>query len=138
MPRTATVTVPYMTALVSANSAPRRQRVRAGIGHDQHADKADYQRGAPGKTGGSSSQTKIDTKAAKSGAEKLIATAPASGIKLKAKSKQSCEIDCERPRARWSRGRCVTKADSPLIGKIIAAPATSEAKERRQSTSPTG
>jgi hypothetical protein len=67
-----------------------------------------------------------------------MATAPASGIRLNARSKQSCEIACERPRAKWARGRCVAKADSPLTGKIIAAPAMSEANERRQSTSPTG
>jgi hypothetical protein len=80
----------------------------------------------------------IDTKAANNGAEKLMATAPASGIRLNAIKRQNCEIDCESPRAKWSRGRCVTKAERPLTGKIIAAPAISDANERRQSTSPTG
>ena len=58
------------------------------------------------KPAGSFSQT-IDTSAANNGAEKLIATAPASGIRLKARSNANCEIDCDNPRRRWSRGRRV-------------------------------
>ena len=41
----------------------------------------------------------IDSSAAHSGAEKLIAMAPASGIRLKAITVKVCEIDCDSPRA---------------------------------------
>ena len=67
-----------------------------------------------------------------------MATAPASGIRLKASSSDSCETDCDMPRKMWSRGRCVAYTDRPDIGRIMAAPVISEASERMNSVSPTG
>ncbi len=80
----------------------------------------------------------IDSSAANSGAEKMIAMAPASGISQKAMTVQVCEIDCDRPRAMWSRGRCVANTAMPVNGNMTAAQATSETNERKNITSPTG
>jgi hypothetical protein len=52
--------------------------------------------------------------------------APASGIRLKAMTEKVCEIDCERPRAIWSRGRRVVKTERPVNGRMAAAQATNE------------
>ena len=41
---------------------------------------------------------KIETSAANNGAAKLIAVAPARGIRLNAISRQTCEIVCDMPR----------------------------------------
>ena len=65
------------------------------------------------------SQT-IDSSADNSGAEKLIAMAPASGIRLKAMTVKVCEIDCDRPRAMCARGRRVANTDKPVNGRMNA------------------
>ncbi len=49
----------------------------------------------------------MEASVAKIGAEKLIATALASGIKLNAISRNVCEIDCDVPRKRWPLSRSV-------------------------------
>ena len=49
-----------------------------------------------------------------------------------------CEIDCDKPRAMWSRGRRVAKTERPVIGRTTAAQTTSEENERKNITSPTG
>src|ERR1700732_61869 len=80
----------------------------------------------------------MDISAANNGAEKLIAMAPASGIRLKARTVKVCEIDCERPRAMWSRGRRVANTETPVNGRTNAAHTTSEENDRKNITSPTG
>ena len=80
----------------------------------------------------------MDTSAAQSGAEKLMAMAPASGIRLKAMTVNVCEIDCDRPRAMWARGFRVAKTDMPVNGRTNAAHTSSDEKERKNITSPTG
>src|SRR5712672_472344 len=92
------------------------------------------QRAGPAR---SLSQT-MDISAANSGAEKLIAMAPASGIRLKARTVKVCEIDCDSPRAIWSRGRRVANTEKPAVGRTTTAQATSEENERKNITSPTG
>jgi hypothetical protein len=57
---------------------------------------------------------------------------------LKAMTLKVCEIDCDRPRAMWSRGRRVANTDSPVNGRMKAAQTTSEENERMNITSPTG
>jgi hypothetical protein len=64
--------------------------------------------------------------------------APASGIMLTASTVRVCEIDCERPRARWSRGRLVENTESPVNGSTKAEQTTSEENDRKNITSPTG
>src|SRR3981189_601273 len=80
----------------------------------------------------------VNIGAQNSGAEKLIAIAPASGIRLKATTVKVCEIDCDSPRAIWSRGLRVAKTESPVTGNRNAAQTTSDEKERKNITSPTG
>jgi hypothetical protein len=97
MPRTATVTLPYITALISANSAPKVRELAPGlvtISTPTKPIRSALQRAGVAR---SLSQT-IDTSAANNGDEKLMATAPASGIRLKASNNDSCEIDCDMPR----------------------------------------
>src|SRR5438270_2769652 len=79
-----------------------------------------------------------DSSADHNGAEKLMAMAPASGIMLTARTVKVCEIDCERPRTRWSRGRLVANTENPTNGSTKAAQTTSEENERKNITSPTG
>ena len=67
-----------------------------------------------------------------------MAMAPASGIRLNAMTVKVCEIDCESPRARWSRGRRVANTDSPVTGRITAAQTKNDDSERNAITSPTG
>ena len=56
---------------------------------------------APQHTGPTTSLSRrIAAMVAKSGAEKLMATALASGIRLKAMTRKACEQDCETPRTR--------------------------------------
>ena len=137
MPRTATVTLPYMMALPSANSAPTWSESAPGLvtmSTPRNPASSTIQRTGPAR---SLSHT-TDSSADHSGAEKLIATAPASGIMLKAMTLKVCEIDCDRPRATWSRGRRVANTDSPVNGRTKAAHTTSEENERMNITSPTG
>jgi len=81
---------------------------------------------------------KTEINADHSGAEKLMATAPASGIMLKAMTLKVCEIDCDRPRAMWAPGRRVANTENPVNGRIKAAHTTSDENERKNMTSPTG
>src|SRR5260370_10402866 len=137
MPRTATVTLPYITAFASAKSAPSVSESEPGsatIGTRKNLSRGAVQRAAPAR---SLSQT-TDSNADHSGAEKLMAIAPASGIKLNAMTVKVCEIDCDTPRARWSRGRCVANTENPVTGMITAAQTMSEENERKNITSPTG
>jgi len=97
MPRTATVTLPYMMALTSANSAPSVSELAPGLVTISTPTKPISNAAQRAKPARSRSQT-IDTNAANSGEEKLMATAPASGIRLKASSSESCETDCDMPR----------------------------------------
>ena len=81
MPRTATVTLPYITALASANSAPSWSESAPGLvtmRTPKNPISSAAQRTGPDR---SLSQT-IETSAENSGAEKLMAIAPASGIRL--------------------------------------------------------
>ena len=81
---------------------------------------------------------RTESRAAHSGAEKLIAMAPASGIRLNAITVKVCEIDCDSPRAMWAPGRCVANTESPVTGRTTAAQTMSEENERKNITSPTG
>src|SRR5271166_1643127 len=137
MPRTATVTLPYITAFASANSAPKVSESAPGwatISTPRKPVKRAVQRAAPAH---SLSHT-TDSNAENSGAEKLMAMAPASGIKLNAMTVKVCESDCEMPRARWSRGRRVANTENPETGRMTAAQTTSDVNERKNITSPTG
>jgi hypothetical protein len=79
-----------------------------------------------------------DNSADHSGAEKLMAMAPASGIRPSAMTVNVCEIDCDKPRATWSRGLCVAKTRRPVTGRTNIAHTSREKKERKNITSPTG
>ena len=79
-----------------------------------------------------------ETSVANSGAEKLMAMAPASGIRLNAISRKVCEKPCETERMTWWERRCVRKAASPVRGRMKSAQAMSATAVRVNSTSPTG
>jgi len=88
-----------MIALMSANSAPSVSELAPGsvtISTPTKPMTSAVPRVQPAR---SFSHT-MDTSAANSGEEKLMATAPASGIRLKASNSASCETDCDRPRRR--------------------------------------
>ena len=74
-------------------------------------------------------------KVANSGEAKLIATAPPSGIRLKAMTMQLCAIVWVTLRAAWSFNRRVQNTFSPARGKISAAINPSEPSARKNSTS---
>ena len=98
MPRTATVTLPYITALPSAKSAPSRSESAPGsatIRTPKKPARRAPHRAIPAR----SLSQKIAISAENSGAEKLIAIAPASGIMLNAMTDKVWEIDCDKPRA---------------------------------------
>ena len=112
MPRTATVTLPYMTALASANSAPIWNASTPGlvtIITPLNPVSSTHQRTGPAR----SLSQRIESSAAHNGAEKLIATAPASGIRLTAMTVKVCEIDCDNPRAMCAPGRRVANTAKP-------------------------
>src|ERR1700726_3421940 len=137
IPRTATVTLPYITALASAYRAATWRESAPGLAPMSTPKKP--ARSAAHRTGPERSLShKTDSSADHSGAEKLIAMAPASGIRLKARTVKVCEIDCERPRAMWSRGRRVANTETPVNGRTNAAHTTSEENDRKNITSPTG
>ena len=92
------------------------------------------QRAGPARSLSHSTDSSADHK----GAEKLMAMAPASGIMLTARTVKVCEIDCETPRARWSRGRLVANTENPANGSTKAAQTTREVNDRKNITSPTG
>ena len=137
MPRTATVTLPYMMALPSANRAPIWNASTPGLVTMITPLKpvsSTVQRAGPAR----SLSQRIESSAAHSGAEKLMATAPASGIRLTAMTVRVCEIDCESPRAICAPGRLVANTARPVIGSISAAHTTRPDSERMNITSPTG
>ena len=80
----------------------------------------------------------MERSAAHSGAEKLIAMAPASGIRLKAMTVKVCEIDCDRPRAICAPWRLVANTAKPVTGSTTTAHTTKDEIERKNMTSPTG
>ena len=137
IPRTATVTLPYITALPSANNAPTWSESAPGLvtmRTPRNPISSTSQRTGPAR----SLSHKTESNADHSGAEKLMATAPASGIMLKAMTLKVCEIDCDRPRAMWAPGRRVANTENPVNGRMNAAQTTSEENERKNMTSPTG
>src|SRR5262245_21480851 len=83
------------------------------------------------------SQT-TDRRPAHRGAEKLMAMAPASGIRANAITEHDSEIDCDSTGRTWSRGRLVENTESPLVGRTNAAQTIKETKERLNITSPIG
>ncbi len=98
MPRTATVTLPYMIAFASAKRAPSWIELLPGLTTMSTPTKPTSsapQRAGPARSFSHSTEISPEN----SGAEKLIATAPASGIKLKAMTVNVCEIACDAPRA---------------------------------------
>ena len=80
----------------------------------------------------------MEASVANSGEEKLIATAPASGIRLNAMTRQVCDRNCENERRTWWRSLRVRNTASPVAGRMNAAHAASETNERVNRTSPTG
>ena len=80
----------------------------------------------------------IETSVVNSGAEKLIAIAPASGTRLNAMIRKVCEQNCENDRITWWRSRRVRNTISPVVGRMNSAQAMSDTSERVNSTSPTG
>src|SRR5215475_2428564 len=100
MPRTPTVTVPNRIALASANSDPTWNVSTPGdVTSNTPRNPAIS---APQRTGPTDSfRNTIDATVAKSGAEKLIATALARGIRLNATTRKICAHDWETPRTRW-------------------------------------
>ena len=80
MPRTATVTLPYIMALPSANNAPSVSESAPGsatMSTPRKPDTRTVQRTGPAR----SPSQMIAISAENSGAEKLMAMAPASGIR---------------------------------------------------------
>src|ERR1700704_4667570 len=137
MPRTATVTLPYMTALASANSAPTWSESAPGLATMRTPKKpasSAAQRAAPAR----SLSHSTDSSADHSGAEKLIAMAPASGIRLNAITVKVWEIDCDRPRAMWSRGLRVANTERPVNGSTKPAHNTSEKTAGKNTPPPPG
>ncbi len=137
MPRTATVTLPYMMALPSANSAPTWNASTPGLvtmTTPLNPVSSTAHRAGPAR----SLSQRMDRSAAHKGAEKLMATAPAKGIRLTAMTVRVCEIDCDSPRAMWAPGRLVVNTARPLTGSTSAAQTTSPDIERTNITSPIG
>ncbi len=94
-----------MTALISANRAPSVSESAPGSVTMSTPRKPTTSTAAGAPPARSLSHT-MDTNAANSGGEKLMATAPASGIRLKASSSAACENDCDRPRSATGRAEC--------------------------------
>ena len=82
--------------------------------------------------------TTTERSVVKSGAEKLIATAPASGMSLKAMKIAVIEQSCDSARLTWSNGRAVRNTASPRRGSTIRKHGMSANTERKNATSPTG
>ena len=137
MPRTATVTLPYIIAFANANRAPSVSESWPGFATTStptNPERSAVHRAPPARSFNQRTESSADHK----GAEKLMAMAPASGMRLNAITVKVCEIDCESPRARWSRGRRVANTDSPVTGSITAAQTKNDDSERNAITSPTG
>jgi len=72
---------------------------------------------------------------ANNGAEKLMATAPARGIRLKAIMIMLCATACVELRPTWSRSRLVWNTARPVRGRMIAAQTKTEVIARMNRTS---
>jgi hypothetical protein len=137
MPRTPAVTVPYSTAFISANSAPSWNVSVPGLVTIRTPRKP--RSSAPQRTAPTFSlSTTADASVANSGAEKLIANALASGIRLNASTISVCAVPCDSARSRWAPGRRVRNTASPLRGRMMSAQIASEASVRTSISSPTG
>ncbi len=117
MRRMAIATVEISTAFASAKPAPSCSvpapgRVTTSTPRKPTAS-AD-QRCTPTR----SLRIRIDSSVVKSGAEKLMAMAPASGISLKAKKMLIIEQSCASARFRWSDQRWVRSTPNPVRGRI--------------------
>ena len=131
------MTDPYSTAFASANRAPIWNVSGPGLATmstPQKPRSSAAQRAWPIASLSSSA----DTNVANSGAEKLMAMAPASGIRLKAMSRNVCEQPCETERMRWCDKRRVRKTESPACGRMKMRQLISATTVRVNSTSPTG
>ncbi len=73
--------------------------------------------------------------AAQIGAEKLIATTPASGMSASASTNRLCAVPCAILRPSCAPKRRVRNTAKPRRGKMSAAHTTSEPNERKNSTS---
>ena len=93
MPRTAAVTLPNSTALASANIAPRRKLSAPGAATSSTPRKPTTSAQARASPTFSFSHSAAN-KVANSGEEKLMATAPASGIKPNAMMIRLCAVAC--------------------------------------------
>ena len=80
----------------------------------------------------------IEASVAKIGAEKLIATALASGISENAIIRNVCDVDCEAPRRRWPLRRLVWNTASPRCGRMMIESPISGMNTRENRTSPIG
>ena len=101
-----------MMALASANSAPMVKVSVPGlvtISTPKNPTRIADQRATPTV----SRRKMIEASVAKIGAEKLIATALASGISENAIIRNVCEVDCEAPRSRWPLRRWVWNTARP-------------------------
>src|SRR5215831_1002952 len=137
MPRTPTVTVPNRIALASANSDPAWNVPMPGEVTSNTPRKPMIS--APQRTGPTISlRNTTDATVAKRGAEKLIATALASGIRLNAMTRKVCAHAWETLRSVWSRSRLVRNTASPVTGRITRLEPTSAAAARMNSIWPTG
>ena len=136
-PRTPAVTVPYITAFASANSAPIVNVSVPGlvtISTPKKPTRIADQRAMPT----CSRNRMIEASVAKIGAEKLIATALASGISENAIIRNVCEHDCEAPRSRWPLSRVVRNTASPVRGRMMIESPISGMNTRENNTSPIG
>ena len=98
MPRTAAVTLPNSTALPSANNAPMRKLSAPGDATSNTPRKPTISAQARARPTFSLSQTTANS-VANNGEAKLMATAPASGIRLKAMMIRLCAAACVRAAA---------------------------------------
>ena len=126
-----------MMALANANSAPTVKVSVPGlvtISTPKKPTRIADQRAMPTV----SRSRMIEASVAKIGAEKLIATALASGISENAINRNVCEQDCDTPRNRWPLRRLVWNTASPVRGRMMIASPISGTNTRENSTSPIG
>ena len=134
MPRTAAVTLPSSTALPSANSAPKRKLSAPGPATSITPQKPTSRATSRALPTFSFSHTAA-AKAANSGDEKLMATAPASGIMPKAMTMKLCAVACVVLRPKCCLKLLVRNTAKPVRGKIRSEQITSEPSARKHSTS---
>src|SRR6266850_5786171 len=137
MRRTPTVTEPYSTALQSANSEPSWNVSAPGPATSRTPTKP--MPSASHRAGPTVSlNSRAATTVANSGAEKLMAVALASGIRLKAIRMKVCEAHCETLRTTWEPSFSVWNTARPVDGRMKAATHTRPTAQRLNRTSPTG